>query len=166
MSKLTRVISAANEASKVRQMLSEHDDPQLVIDMIEGETDLLEAIASLDADMIDAETMQSGLAAKIEELKGRSDRIKAGVEKAREAVLAAMTKAGLQQVKTPFATFTRKAVPPKPIVTDESLLPGKFWKLPPPTIDKTAVNDAVKAGEDIPGVIMSNGSETIQVRRQ
>jgi hypothetical protein len=52
---------------------------------------------------------------------------------------------------------------PKPIIIDESLIPDQFKKVSY-SIDKTKINEAVKNGETIPGVIMDNGGITLTIR--
>lgn len=60
-----------------------------------------------------------------------------------------------------FGSVSKKNVPPKPIVTDESKVPSRFKK---EIIDKAAINEAIKNGEQIEGVSMDNGSISIQMR--
>src|SRR3546814_3173950 len=49
MSRRSASVAAVSDemvkAARIREVLAEHDDPQLILDMIEGETDLIEAIA-------------------------------------------------------------------------------------------------------------------------
>lgn len=48
-------------------------------------------------------------------------------------------------------------------ITDEALLPGWAWVVPPPEISKTAIRNAFKQGEDVPGAEMAeNVSLTIK----
>lgn len=51
-------------------------------------------------------------------------------------------------------------VNPKPIVTDESKIPDKFWKVTK-SIKKAELNQAVKDGEVIEGVTLDNGGYTL-----
>jgi hypothetical protein len=64
----------------------------------------------------------------------------------------------------PLCTITRKAVPPKAQITDEAQIPSRFWKRADPTLDKKAILDALKDKEIIPGAVLSNGTETVQVK--
>lgn len=63
------------------------------------------------------------------------------------------------------ATVSVRAVPPKPIVTDEALVPERFKKISV-SIDKAAINEAVEAGEVIPGVSLGNGNQSLTIRRK
>lgn len=51
-------------------------------------------------------------------------------------------------------------VNPKPIITDESKIPEKFWKVTK-SIKKAELNQAVKDGEVIEGVTLDNGGYTL-----
>lgn len=51
-------------------------------------------------------------------------------------------------------------VNPKPIVVDESKIPDRFWKVEK-SIKKAEINQAIKNGEVIDGVIMDNGGYTL-----
>ena len=70
----------------------------------------------------------------------------------------------LRKLELPTATLSIKAVPAKAEITDEALLPSKFFKAQDPKLDKKAVLDALKAKEDVPGAVLSNGGETLSIR--
>lgn len=60
-------------------------------------------------------------------------------------------------------TVSLRRVPPKPFVIEETLVPEEFWRVKR-EINKTAINEAVKAGQTVPGVGMDNGGTSITVR--
>lgn len=49
------------------------------------------------------------------------------------------------------------------IVTDESLIPDKYFTTVK-KLDKKVLNDAVKSGEAIPGAMLDNGGEQVTIR--
>ena len=57
-------------------------------------------------------------------------------------------------------------VKPAPIVSDEASIPTEFWKAQDPKLDLTAIREAVSNGKTIPGVTMTNGTTSLQIRRQ
>jgi hypothetical protein len=61
------------------------------------------------------------------------------------------------------ATVSVREVKPKPIVQDENKVPNEYKKTTV-SIDKTAINKAVKDGKTIAGVVMDNGSTTLTIR--
>lgn len=71
----------------------------------------------------------------------------------------------MKTMKLPTATLTVSTVAPRPVISDESAVPADYWRQPDPVLDKTRINVAVKAGDAIPGVTMSNGGHKLQIRR-
>ena len=76
-----------------------------------------------------------------------------------------MSMAELKKLELPQATISRKPTPAKALILDEAAIPARFWKPSDPKLDKKAVLDALKAGEAVPGTSLSNGGETIAIRR-
>ena len=157
----------AREAEAARELLdiiNAGDDEQLANDMVEGETDLHGAI-TVALDMLDqTDALSDGiglLIAKYQERKAAADR---RAERIRAAIQQAMQLSGLKSMALPAATLTVKAVPPKPVIEDESLIPADFWTPQAPKLDRAAINKAAKNGP-LPGVTMSNGGEALQIRR-
>lgn len=152
-------------AAELIAEIAPHDDETLAHDTIEGETTLLEAVerALDEADMANA--IAAGLATMIETYATRKHLAEKRRDRLHAAILRAMGMAGLTTLRLPAATLTAKAVPPKPIIVDEAAIPADLWKPQPPKIDKAALNAAAKAGP-VPGVEMTNGGETLQVRRK
>lgn len=162
---VTAVNDEAVKAASIREALAEHDDPQLILDMIEGETDLTEAIAIVYSEIADDEAMVAGLKAKIEEFSERKARLEKANETRRNVILMAMEKAGLKTLKCPLATITVRDVPPSVVVTDEPAIPAEFWKPQDPKLDKKALAEAVKSGAAVPGAQLSNGGISLTIRK-
>lgn len=152
------------EAMKLRQMLGEDCDPVLLLDTIEGETNLAEACAFVLEQTHEDEILIEGLDAKIKELQTRKGRMEKSVETRRNVILMAMDKAGLQTIRSPLGTMTARPTPPKATITDEALIPARFWKPSDPRLDRAAVVEALKAGEAVPGAALSNGGLTLSIR--
>ena len=153
-----------NRAVEIRRMLQEENDPRLILDMIEGETDLAEMVCVVYAETLEDETLTAGLKATIAELQTRLGRIEKSVETRRGLILMAMDKAGLGTIKSPLATLSVRDTPPKPVIADEAQIPARFWKPAEPKLDRAAVSEALKAGEAIPGATMSNGGIGLTIR--
>ncbi|HEY7550644.1 MAG TPA: siphovirus Gp157 family protein [Hyphomicrobiaceae bacterium] len=136
-------------------------------DMVEGETDLHDAIRAGVARIVEIAALRTGIQATTKVLKERLDRLDAQEERLRAAMLAGMEIASLPRLETPLGTVSRKAVAPSVVVTDESIVPAGFWKRADPALDKRALLAALKAlpaGARIPGAELSNGGATIQIR--
>lgn len=153
-----------NNAIDIRRMLREQDDPQLILDMIEGSTELHEAILVVHDEIQEDAILAGGLKAAIETLQSRQARIEKSIETRRQIILSAMVKAEIDTIKSPVVTLSTKNTPPKTIITEEAQIPAKFWKAQDPTLDKRALAEALKAGEIVPGAELSNGGITLGVR--
>lgn len=154
-----------NDAVKLRQMLGEDADPKLILDTIEGETNLAEACAVVLEQTLEDEILLEGLGAKIVELQTRKGRMEKSIESRRGIILMAMDKAGLQTIKSPLGTMTARPTPPKAVVTDEAQIPARFFKPQDPKLDRAALAEALKGGETIPGASLSNGGLSLSIRK-
>ena len=153
-----------NRAVEIRRALAEQDDPQLILDTIEGSTDLGEAICVVYGEIVEDGIIATGLKTTIEVFQARLSRIESSVEIRKNIILMAMTKAGIDTLKTPIGTLSVKNTPPKTVITDEAQIPARFWKPQEPTLDRKALSDALKASESIPGAALSNGGIILSVR--
>jgi len=159
-----KIGSELNRAVEIRRALHEHDDPKLILDMIEGETDLAEACCVVLEETFEDETLLAGLKATIDLLQTRKGRVEKSIEMRRGIILMAMEKAGIQTLKSPMATLTVRETPPKVVISDEAQIPAKFWKPSDPRLDKAAVGEALKAKETVPGAALSNGGVSLSIR--
>ena len=152
------------EAMKLRQMLGDDCDPTLLLDTIEGETNLAEACAFVLEQTHEDEILIEGLDAKIKELQVRKGRMEKSVETRRNVILMAMDKAGLHTIRSPLGTMTARPTPPKLVVNDEAAIPARFFRPQDPKLDKPALLQALTAGEAVPGATISNGGISLSVR--
>lgn len=141
------------------------DDETLVLDTIEGQTNILELIALVDAAEFEDQANLTAIGAFIEKLGARKDRIKKRIDMKRAVLANALNMIGKKKHETPLGTISISQKPVIAIVTDEAEIPARFWKPQPPTLDKAALNAAIKANETIPGATESNGGITISIRR-
>lgn len=159
-----RLRRQADAARDLMQELSGHDEDTRH-DMAEGETDFFEAIDAALSEIDECAVIVAGCAAQIEAYRARQDKFKGRADRVRGLIEQAMVIADIPTIRRPQATLTVKATKPAPIVSDEAAIPAKFWKTQPPKLDKTAINAAVKDGETVPGVTMTNGGTSLQIRR-
>lgn len=160
-------VQQARDWSTLRAEMERLDDMDeaTILGTLEGETNLLEAIAIIDEFILDAEADEAGAAAVIKRIQDRKERAARRQDRLRAVVTQAMDVAGLKTAKTAGGTYTIRATPPAPIVEDESQIPAAYFKPQEPKLDKKAVNEAVTNGETIPGVRMSNGGISLTIRR-
>jgi hypothetical protein len=161
-----RLHTATQSADVLKEQLREiaGDDVDVIRDTLEGEIDLRGLIAlAAEQNGLDAASV-SGLDEFIDKLQDRKGRIVKRIGMRRAAILAAMQSGEIKTLETPAGTITRKAVPPSVLIVDEAAIPAEFWKPSDPKLDKKAVGEALKAGREVAGAMMSNGGETLQVR--
>ena len=150
---------------RLKELLSaDEPDTRAVLDTLEGETDLLEALAEVAKSAREDEAMASGVGLYITELQQRKSRMEKTADHKRTLIIMAMEKAGLNTVKQAACTLSLSATAPKVVVKDEAQIPSRFWKPADPTLDKAALKEALDAGEEIQGAELSNGGIKLTMR--
>lgn len=93
----------------------------------------------------------------------RSERI---WEERKALTLKVMQQLRLKTHNAPAGTASRSAVPASVIITNEDLVPDKFWVTVPATkrIDKRLVSEELKAKREVPGALLSNGGITLRIQ--
>lgn len=145
------------------------DDAELVADAIEGETDLVEAIDAAMAEIDECELLIAGLKAKETEFEARRKTIERRAERVRALIEQAMFATDQKTMKLPTATISLTQRAPGLVVTNEADIPSRFFveqERPAPKLDKKALAAAIKAGEEVPGATLDNGSVSLSVRRK
>lgn len=84
-------------------------------------------------------------------------------DRCREALREAMNATGVTTAKLPAATISLKATPPNVQVIDESLLPDDCVKVERKPII-AVIKEQMSQGRSVPGVILTNGGQTVQIR--
>lgn len=154
-----------NAAALVEQIsMLAGEDAELIADMIEGQTDLLEVIEAALARTLALEELIEGCASAIDKARERKDRFAKQREHLRTAIAAAMDGAGMKRHETALATLSLRATPPKCEIVDESLIPTAYLRTEV-TVAKADLLKALKAGEQVPGAVLAEGSVALNVRR-
>lgn len=141
-----------------------NEDERLLLDMLEGETDLdsvlnyfLKQLAEYDAAII-------GKKAVIKEWQDANKNKELQIEKTRDLIMQLLQDAGLQSYKTPLGNIVI-AKGRDGLVIDETLTyDNRFYKVVK-TLDKTLIKDAIASGETINGVTKSNAKPHITIRK-
>lgn len=139
------------------------DDENLRADTLEGATDINGILAKLVQEREAAYGMAEGVKIPVEDLRQRKARLERRGDGYGEAIERIMNAAGLSKVMLPSATLSITNAAPSVIVSDDAAVPDRYWRVKR-EIDKPAINAAVKAGEEIPGVTVSNGATRLTVR--
>lgn len=145
----------------VAESLPEDDPDKLEMLTIEGNyTDLMEwALRKRNEHEANAEAMDNLM--KLYERRRKSYAGKS--DSMRGLILHIMTTANEKKFKGLHGTVSITTIAPKPIVTDETLVPEKYFKNER-TLVKSLINDDFKNGEAIPGVSLDNGGQSCSIR--
>lgn len=160
---LTREAQAARDLiASLKDIIG--DDEAFAMDVIEGQTSLVEVVNSLIAQEGEDEAHIRAIQDYQGKLSHRAANINARIERRRNALLAAFQNAGVKTLRCPLGTVGVRPTPAKVIATDESLIPDEFMKPRDPVLDKRALLAALKEGRTVPGATLSNGGVTISIR--
>lgn len=141
------------------------EDERLLLDMLEGETDLNEIVRRLLNENEDDEGLIEALKSQMKVRGERKARIESRIDARKNAVASLMESAGLVKLPLPEATLSLRNLKPRPKIVDEDALPPEF-KVAVMVPDKDAINAAFEEGKIIPGVVRSNGGTSLTVRRK
>lgn len=169
MSDICRTLENETEAAcvllaNIRDVVG--DDEDAIHDMVEGETRLFDAVDVVLKRLAELETNAKALSNLVESYSNRAARFEDQAQQLRAALGVALGMAGIKKLERPGGTLSLRAVAPKVNITNEAAIPAKFWKPSNPTLNKAAVLEALKEGQAIDGAELSNGGETISIRRK
>lgn len=140
------------------------DDPDLLLDMAEGETSLLERIDSVIVRIAELGAHAEAVGEQINSLKARKDRFERQRDLLRGALCQALLVLERNKLERPACTISMANSPPTMLVTDESAVPTTYWKRPDPVLDKVALRKALAEGEAVPGATLDNAPPRLTMR--
>ena len=150
---------------ELREKIESPDiDPQTILDTLEGETNLHEALLAIAKEVMEREAANSGIVGMIADLQARKNRNETAAETLRTIILQAMDAAGIPTIKGDFCTLSKRNVKGKLMIEDETQIPARFFVTPSPEIDKKALKEALENTEDVPGACLSNGGISLTMR--
>jgi hypothetical protein len=139
-------------------------DHDTIRDSLEGATSLHELVAGLIRSALVDEALQTGLRARLDDMKSRLARLEERGARKRQLALEAMSDVGLHKIEEcDFTVSTRSGSPGLVIVSEENI-PANYWVPQPPKLDRQRVLTELKQGSDIQGVHLSNPKPTLLVR--
>jgi hypothetical protein len=152
------------KVAEIRALLGDAD-PELIHDVLEGQTDVFEIMDWLLGKLGDEEGMEEAIAGRVKVLTERKAACQGRQERLRSALHACMVAAGERSLRRPEATVTLSAKKPGIATIDEAELPERFWKVER-KVNRSEITTAIRDGEVVPGVLLDNGGETLTVRRR
>jgi len=160
-----KTIEAARVMREQIAALAEGDE-DFIRDTLEGETDLNGLVRAMLVGVGEDEAIANGLKAYAADLAARRERFEQRAKLRRTLICSAMEIAGRRSIETDVGTVTLSDVKPKAVVTDEAAIPSRFFKVPPPALDLSALTASLRDKEDVPGAHLSNGGSTIRILRK
>lgn len=139
------------------------EDETALIDMLDGETNAIDAIALLIRRSKEDEASVAGIKALISEYRERAERIGKRAEARLTAAFKLMQALDVRKVERAEFTASIGAGRPAVIVTDESALPEAFVRIERKP-DKRAIYEVLKSQRLVPGATLSNAAEKLMVR--
>lgn len=146
-----RLEHAMAEAMKLRAEIGDGDD-RLLLDTIEGETDVFAIMDRLSEMAIADKLLAERARERIARLDARADRARATLQRMLEAL-------GISRLERSMATLSVAEGPKKAHVTDAKLIPDVYWRR---AIDSPSLLRALKAGP-VDGAELSNGTPTLRL---
>ena len=147
-------------------MLDRHpeltDDEDLRADMLEGSTDLHTIMERLLDQEREANETIAVIGNRIENLSARRIAYRARQTSLRTVMQEILNRADLRKIVLPEATISITRRGPAVQIIDEALVPDAYCRFKR-EISKTAIKDAINAGEEVPGAVLDNGGETIRI---
>lgn len=140
------------------------EDERLRADTIEGETDAHTILDRIVSQIIEAKTLEEAQAARLGELKARKEATARRQEAMRKLALRIMKAADLPKVKLTEKTLGITKGRESVEIYDETALPK--WAFNVEVVSKpskTAIGDAFKVGQEVPGARLVVGDDTLRV---
>lgn len=158
------LIIEAELAGQIRAALAEHEDEELFIDCIEGETRLFELVDRIMEDDAEDDARIAAIKIRQDDLRERKARLEKRQKVRRSIVQAALDTAGIRKLERAEYTASLRAVPPGVEIIDPDALPDALVHIKREA-DKTAIKKALGEGP-VAGARLTNGGETISIRRK
>jgi soluble cytochrome b562 len=159
---MSALYTLAGEYLAACEALAELDiDPQTLADTLESLSGDLETKAinvakfarNLEAMAVQIKDAEKAMAERRKSIEKKADAMRA-------YLLHCMLSTEINKIECPYFALTVKKNPPAVIIEDEAQVPARFMRQPeppPPAVDKKAIAEAIKAGENVPGARVAAG---------
>ena len=162
------IYEITNDYLQLMQMMEDPElDPQTLADTMEGiEGELEDKADNYARVMKNMEADLNGIKAEIDRLSTRKKTIENNIKRMKEALQFSMETTGKTKFKTELFSFgIRKNAPA--VVMDEPYIenvPERFLKYSDPTINRTAIKEAIQNGEDLEGLAHLESSTSLSIK--
>jgi len=140
----------------------EDGEDQLLLDMLEGETDMLKFLQRVEERRQESTHMAAGCASHIAELELRLSRLEKRETAMRKIEFSLLDAACVKKVELPIATLSIRNGHQKVVITDETMIPDHLCKIER-TPRKSDIKELLKSGGSILGAELSNAEPYLAV---
>lgn len=140
------------------------DDEILRADMLDGETDLKGVLTEIHRMIDDAKALRDGTGQRLEDLQDRRSRLQRRMDFGRDLITTILLTADIRKVELPEVTLSLRNNPHK-VLGDPTAaeLPDDLVRVVR-SPDKTKIREALEAGRDVPGCVLSNAPPSLLIR--
>ncbi len=124
--------------------LADHD-PDVLADLFEGETNLIDLIAAVDASILEDEILVEGTKIFMEKQQARKKAAEARIDAKRRLLGHTLDQIGLKTLRTPTSTLTISEAGVKAIAIEPAEIPARWWRPQPPKPDQEGLTRAIRA---------------------
>ncbi len=140
------------------------EDDEAWLASLESETRFEELITQVVRRIEDSKALAEGTGIRLDELRARKDRFTHRVESLRNLLFKIMESAELSKLELSEATISvRKGSPQLVGEADPASLPDALCKISR-SPDRTAIKEALKTGQAVPGFQLSNATPSLSIR--
>jgi len=161
------LIKAQMEAAVVAQIVAAFDgeDDETIRQAIQDGTCIEEIMRALLNAIAEDESMEEAISIRQRELAERKGRFGARRGRVRDVLSDLMQRANLRKLELAEATLSLSNSPQSVRITDENAIPDQFLRIKKEP-DKAAIKDALKSGDIVAGAELSNGGQSLTIRRK
>jgi hypothetical protein len=159
---LSLYLIAAEFRQMVERLTDCQDDAAAIADTIEAESYPLEVKAQNVAYAIrNLEASAAAIKEAEAQMAERRKRIEKRAEQVKEYLKTCMEVAGVSKIECPHFSLAIAKNPAGVEVFEPGLVPADFMRqpeTPPPAPDKAKIKEALKAGQEVPGCLLTAGT--------
>lgn len=158
----TSLYVLADEYKAAAESLANLDlDEQTIADTLEGLAGALEVKATNVAMFArNLEAAAESIKSAEKQMADRRKAIEVRATRLRTYLRDNMLKAGISKIECPYFSLAIRENPPSVVIDAEVMIPAEFMRQPeppPPSPDKKAIAEALKAGTTVPGAHLERG---------
>lgn len=151
----------ANYKALEKLLDSEEIPDEVIRDTVEAiEGELEEKAYNVAKMVLHLKSQAESIQAAADKMAARAARVQKRSESLKAYLLFVMQSVNKDRFENAEMVIRRQNNPESVMVVNESAIPGKFWRTPPPppkVIDKQMLKEALKNGEEIDGAFIEQG---------